>query len=165
MKLLLLFTVVTLSLSLKAAAAPVRTLSLLLGPEVLHRADMVALVPGLRYDIKVTEKFAVGFLMAYRRFSASYSQLGYGTLLTHRVPTSESQGWIMEYGLLASMSTSRGRPRTALAHDTRLAAGYFCDDVSLTLAYHISTLSYYEVESQNQNRLALTVEYKFWESK
>lgn len=142
-----------------------RSIDLLVGPDFLIQTKKINLIPGLRYNIGVTEKFSIGFLLAYRRFDANHQQLGYGTLLTHHFPQNkEDWGWLMEYGLLVTMNFKKGVAHSALAHDTRLAAGMFFKDWTATLGYHISALRYYDTAPENQNRVSLLLGYQVWTS-
>jgi hypothetical protein len=155
------FVLLAIFFSTSEALAVSRSWTLLLGPERLVSKKQTALVPALRYDIVITQRFYVGFTLAYRHFNPDYSQVGYGTLLGHHIPVDDSQGFVVEYGLLNAMGFAKGATHSALAHDTRLAGGYYIENFEATLGFHISTLRYYNAENENQNRVAFTVGYKF----
>lgn len=149
----------------QSIAEVIKTADLLLGVENYLPQKLWGVSPGLRYDIHITEKFAIGFLLNYRHFSHNFRQVGYGTLLSHWYTIDNDWSWSLEYGLLASSSVKRENKYSALAHDTRLAAGFCYRQWGALLGYHISTLRQFDVPAENQNRMAFTAQFRFWEPK
>lgn len=157
------FFFVTLLFTPSPVAAEVNTdVRVQLGSDYLVKDRIPGIDLGVRYNLNFTERFQVGFLIAYNKYSRLYQQIHYGTLLSHQFPLSDNSGWVLEYGLLADINMQDGKHSAALAHDTRLAAGYAFSDWGILLGYHVASERYYDTQTRSFDRVALSLQYRCW---